>query len=155
MLDRLVRALLPFAYRASVLWDRLSGRRTVGAAVAVWYGGRILLVRHSYRRGYGLPGGTLKPGESPAAAAARELREEVGIAARPEELVPAISTRRWHVLEYFPAAEPEVTPDRWEITEARFMDPTEARGHAGLHRYFRARFGPPGTEASGARPPAG
>ncbi len=155
MFDRLVRALLPFAYRASILWERLSGRRRAGAAVAVWYGGRILLVRHSYRRGYGLPGGAMKPGETPEAAAARELREEVGIEAQPEELVLALSTPRWHVLEYFPDAEPVPKPDRREITEARFMHPTEARGHSGLHRYFRARFGPPRSEAAGAKPPDG
>ena len=137
MFNRIVRVMLPLAYGASVVWDRLNGRRSVGAAVAVWYGGRILLVRHSYRRGYGLPCGAMKPGESPAAAAARELQEEVGIVARPKELVPAISAPRFHLLEYFPSAEPILRPDRREITEARFVHPTEARGLVGLHRYFR------------------
>ena len=43
--------------------------------------GRILLVRQSYRPDWFLPGGLLKRREGPARAAARELREEVGIAA--------------------------------------------------------------------------
>lgn len=41
-------------------------------------GGRILLVRQSYRNGWGLPGGLLKRNEVPADAARREFFEELG-----------------------------------------------------------------------------
>ncbi len=54
--------------------------------VAVWSGGRVLLVRQSYRRGLGLPGGGLRCGERPECAAARELGEEVGINVAPAQL---------------------------------------------------------------------
>ena len=42
--------------------------------------GAILLVRHSYRRRWGFPGGLLNRGETPVEAAHREAREEVGLA---------------------------------------------------------------------------
>lgn len=42
--------------------------------------GRILLVRQSYKDGWGAPGGLLKRGEAPETGAIREVFEEVGLA---------------------------------------------------------------------------
>ena len=41
--------------------------------------GALLLVRHAYRRNWGVPGGLLERGEEPADAARREAREETGL----------------------------------------------------------------------------
>ena len=41
--------------------------------------GALLLVRQSYRKGWGVPGGLLKRGETPQDAARREVLEEVGL----------------------------------------------------------------------------
>jgi len=41
--------------------------------------GRILLVKASYRWRWGMPGGLMDAGESPADAAVRETREETGL----------------------------------------------------------------------------
>lgn len=41
--------------------------------------GRIALVRNGWTDGWFLPGGSVEPGERPAAAARRELREETGL----------------------------------------------------------------------------
>ncbi|MFG3419992.1 NUDIX domain-containing protein [Micromonospora sp. NPDC048063] len=41
--------------------------------------GRVLLVRPSYKKHWDIPGGYVEPGESPRAACAREVEEELGI----------------------------------------------------------------------------
>ncbi len=53
---------------------------TVGAMCCIERAdGQVLLVQQSYRNRWGVPGGLLKRGEDPEAAARREVREEVGI----------------------------------------------------------------------------
>ncbi len=41
--------------------------------------GSLLLVRNSYRRGWGFPGGLLNRGETPLDAVRRETHEEIGV----------------------------------------------------------------------------
>ncbi|NLV54841.1 MAG: NUDIX domain-containing protein [Acidimicrobiales bacterium] len=54
---------------------------TVGAMCFVERSdGALLLVRHSYRRRWGVPGGLLERGEEPAVGAVREAAEETGVA---------------------------------------------------------------------------
>jgi 8-oxo-dGTP diphosphatase len=53
---------------------------TVGAICVVERpDGRVLVVRHSYRRRWGFPGGLVKRNEAIEDAARREAREEVGV----------------------------------------------------------------------------
>ena len=53
---------------------------TVGAMCLIERAdGHVLLVRLSYRNSWGVPGGLLKRGETPAEAARREVREEVSL----------------------------------------------------------------------------
>ncbi|MGW4378341.1 TIGR00730 family Rossman fold protein [Kitasatospora sp. NPDC004531] len=51
--------------------------------------GRLLAVRTHGKDAFYLPGGKLEPGETPAQALARELREELGLACAPEDLALA------------------------------------------------------------------
>ncbi len=74
--------LLRLAHRVRHHWRQLAKRPLAGVSVIVTDdAGRVLLVRHSYGpKVWALPGGGLGRGEAPAAAAARELREELGCA---------------------------------------------------------------------------
>ncbi|PXW75253.1 ADP-ribose pyrophosphatase YjhB (NUDIX family) [Blastomonas natatoria] len=68
------------AQRVRVLWRRAIGVRTRGVKAVVLKGDAVLLIRHSYQSShlYMLPGGGVKRGETPIAAAIREVREETG-----------------------------------------------------------------------------
>lgn len=80
--------------------------------------GRVLLVQPSYKRTWEIPGGVVEQGESPRAAAEREVREELGIA-------PVIGSLL--VIDWVPA-----TPQRPDglmlVYDGGTLEPTEAAG---------------------------
>ena len=142
MIDGFHRLLLRIAYRVLSWLPRLRRRRRQGVAVAVWDHDEVLVVRHSYRPGYFLPGGNAGRGESLLDAARRELREEVGIDAEPDALVPVYTTAWVRVFEYCPCHRPEVRIDNREIVEARFVRPPDLeRPPEFLESYLLSRVG--------------
>jgi ADP-ribose pyrophosphatase YjhB (NUDIX family) len=69
------------------LWFRLSRPMTLGArGVVLDAGGRVLLVKQTYTRGWLLPGGGVEAGETLLEAFTREVREEgnVELASAPD-----------------------------------------------------------------------
>ncbi len=132
--DSAARFALRRAFQILRLWRKFHRPTRPGAAVAVWYGGRLLLVRHSYRNGLSLPGGGVGRRERPVMAACRELREEIGIATEPDQLSPVSQnlypTPEWetpqYIYEFQPRHEPRIRIDNREIIEARFTAPHEA-----------------------------
>lgn len=76
----LARVTLRLIHGVRRLWWGLRRPRVDGVRmIALDSEGRVLLVRHSYGSGQWMcPGGGLRRGENPAAAAAREFAEETG-----------------------------------------------------------------------------
>jgi 8-oxo-dGTP pyrophosphatase MutT (NUDIX family) len=102
--------------------------------VAVWTGGRVLLVRTSYRSGLGLPAGGVHRGEPPEQAAVRELQEEVGLRVLPEQL-RFVTERIVHhehkedrirIYRVDLDPEPALAIDRREVVWAAFLLPEDA-----------------------------
>jgi 8-oxo-dGTP pyrophosphatase MutT (NUDIX family) len=134
LLDRLYRMTYWLGFRVLRLVWTVAPTEQHGALIAVWAAGKVLIVTSSYRPHMSFPGGTIETGETPAAAARRELREEVGLDApltegdaafemtiqwegRPDHVV----IFEWHLAETLC---PE--PDGREIVAAEFLTPTAA-----------------------------
>lgn len=122
--------LEPFT-RSSVqaMW-RLTRGMTLGVRVVVTNAsGHVLLVEHTYVRGWQLPGGGIDRGETAEAAAARELLEETGLRAERRPILLSIHShethfRGDHVLLYRVedwTGEPK--PRAGEIARVGFFDP--------------------------------
>jgi ADP-ribose pyrophosphatase YjhB (NUDIX family) len=144
-----VRRLLHFYWR-------FSRGMTLGVRAAVLDDqDRVFLIRHTYVRGWHLPGGGVEPGESVIEALGRELREEAGIEATGLPQLHGVfheraASDRDHVLLYvireFHAIAAKA-PDA-EIAEAGFF-PLNALPD-GTTRGTRARL----DEIATGRPPA-
>jgi 8-oxo-dGTP pyrophosphatase MutT (NUDIX family) len=142
------RLVLRYVHRVRVVWWRWAKTRTHDCRViALDDEGRVLLVRHSYGDyGWLLPGGRPDRGESPIAAALRELREETGYGLTDAKLVitSAFAARHQHHV-VAGRATGDVKIDGREIVEARFytLDVLPApiserlvkRLHQGIARY--------------------
>jgi 8-oxo-dGTP diphosphatase len=150
--DRLWQLALLIAYRLLLVWWLARRPPHRGALVAVWHGGEILLLRSSYRPGWSLPGGGIARGETPREAAARELREEVGLVvaaaslheAQAVELICEHRPNHTTIFELAVAQRPTLRLDNREIVAAAFHPPgavdlVEVGPHIG--RYL-ARFRP-------------
>ena len=99
------------------------------AALAEDGQGRVLLVRHSYVRGWALPGGGVGHGEAPEMALLRELEEEVGLSGFAPPEFFGIYTRKvaWfsNVVAVYRLRNVQIAfRPNLEIREAIFCDPS-------------------------------
>ncbi|MGI9184638.1 MAG: NUDIX hydrolase [Solirubrobacteraceae bacterium] len=133
------------AYRAAyrllqVAWLVLRPQVT-GVKCLITHRDRILLVRHTYGpRGWDLPGGTMRRGESPLQTARREMSEELGIEGAdwlPVGQVRGRESRRNDTIYCFATElpRPGVTPDPGELATARWFP--RAALPTDLARYVR------------------
>jgi 8-oxo-dGTP pyrophosphatase MutT (NUDIX family) len=99
--------------------------------VAIYVGQALLLLKSSYRAEWNFPGGSLRPGEAPDAAARREMEEEIGLSSY--ALLPAGSASgiwdgrrdRVHFFELHLDCIPELRLDNREIVAAHLASPEE------------------------------
>ena len=133
--DAAMRFALVVAYRLLFAWWFLARPRTHGAYVLAWWRDHLLLIRHAYKPHLFVPGGGPHRGESYRDAAARELREEVGIAIEAPRLRRIGQLVNGHeykydIVEIFEVElehEPEIRIDGREIVWAGFR-PASALG---------------------------
>ena len=82
LLDKAVRRPATAVNRARKRLRKARGKARLGAhAIALSPGGKVILVKLRYARGWRLPGGGRSPAESVIDGALREAREEIGLTA--------------------------------------------------------------------------
>ncbi len=143
-------------FRLARVWWRVRRPEHEGAQVAIHLGRDLLLVRSSYRAEWNLPGGGIRRGESPCAAACREVAEEIGLEAAVLHPVGVASglwdgrKDRVHFFELRLEQLPELRCDNREIVEARFI-PLQDAGRAMLTDSTRAYLAMAGCSSVAVR----
>jgi ADP-ribose pyrophosphatase YjhB (NUDIX family) len=120
--------LLQLAYWLMRLKWRILRPITVGVRILLVQEQKVVLVSHSYQKGWQFPGGGVKWGETLAGAAIREAREEVGAQLLGDPILFGLYTnvsegKSDHVVlflsETFVLGQPT---DRWEIRRCELFD---------------------------------
>lgn len=128
-------------------------RHLVVEVLSVTTDGRVLVTRRHPNKPWGgcweYTGGSVLKGETPLAGALRELREETGIAASPEELLPVYVAPGWEpaiyhcFLTFFDPAEQPVRLQEGETVEYRLLSYAEFKRFIlgeGFVEMIRQRF---------------
>ena len=134
IIDTFWRVGYRLGYPLACLWWRLRREHHEGALVVIRVGPSLLLLRSSYRAAWNFPGGSVRRGETPEAAARRELAEEIGLTTkaplRPIGEVHGIwDGRRDRVLFFSLKLDrlPELRLDNREVVGARLVPLAELR----------------------------
>lgn len=130
-----------FQYGRGRLWAFTRPDVEGAHAIALTPGGRIILVKLSYARGWHLPGGGRKAGESAEENVVRELREEIGATSHDApalafEVDEQVHHRRDHA-SVFIVRNVLYRPNRWSIEIERVIEADPADLPADISRRAR------------------
>lgn len=134
--DFIWRIVLRVGFRLARIWWHVRRPSHEGALVAIYVGQALLLVKSSYRSEWGLPGGSIHPGEAPDTAARREMQEELGFSSNALRSVGSVSgvwdgrRDRVHFFELRLDSAPDLRLDNREIIATRLASPEELSGIA-------------------------
>lgn len=152
-----MRRVLDLAYSLQRKTWRLLRPRTRGVKVMLFNaGGELMLIRNSYGDSdlFALPGGGIRPFETPERAARREISEEIGCEI---EGLSAVSTHfssaegKRDTIHLFTArAAGNARPDQFEVVEARFfaVDALPASTSPATRRRVEEHLGSRSTDGS-------
>ncbi len=114
-----------FGYLSLRAWWWITRPQSAGVRVLLERDGDVLLVKHTYRPDWHMPGGGVDRGESLEQAARREAQEEVGATLGAVELLGVYSNfwnRRTDHVAVFICNEFGVSEEHdWEIAELRWF----------------------------------
>jgi 8-oxo-dGTP diphosphatase len=135
-IDFVWRMVLRLGFRVARVWWGFRRPHHEGALVAIYVGQALLLVKSSYRAEWNFPGGSVHAGETPDAAARREMDEEIGLTSY--TLVPVGNASgiwdgrqdKVHFFELHLDFLPELRLDNREIIDAHLAMPEELPGIA-------------------------
>ena len=132
VIDAIWRIALRLGFRLARAWWHLRRPYHEGALVAIRVGEALLFLKSSYRTEWGFPGGSIQRGETPEAAARREMREEIGLTvSSPLQRAGSVygiwdgRRDRVHFFELRLDRLPELRLDNREIVAARLASPDE------------------------------
>jgi 8-oxo-dGTP pyrophosphatase MutT (NUDIX family) len=129
-MERFVQLGFKVAARIRRVYWYVFRPRTFGVKCVVRHEGRWLMIRNSYGNGFWtLPGGAIHRGEQPAAAAIREVGEEVGVDLGSVEPVGSYESNREYKKDTVYCFVADVMSsdhriDRREVIEADWFDPS-------------------------------
>ena len=127
--NKIAQIFYKLAYRAILIFWFFTRPTVYGVYVAVWHSGKLLVIKNSYKKRFTVPCGRIKRGENKAAAAVRELHEEVRITLDSDQLAFvgeytgkfAYATDIGTFFEITLAELPQIQIDNREVVWSQFM----------------------------------
>lgn len=133
LLNPVIRLVFHYAYPVIQFYWQLIEKETHGTQILLWVNDQLLLIKNSYRNGYGLPGGHINLDETAHQAIIRELKEETGITISNHQL-KHITTLHFYrgkalctddIFQCSLESMPKVQIDNREVIEYQFVSLTK------------------------------